>query len=366
MKPRSIESQVIDFLRFPLIVGVVLIHARFFEVWSAGKVVNVERFRFAAEFMRFVTDDICSTLCVPMFFFISGYLFFRDSKYFSIDTYRQKIGKRVRTLLVPYLFWNAVVLAVYFLVQTVASGMVSGNNRPIADYSMTDFLWAFWNKDNVNGFTEIGAPIALQFWYIRDLMMVSVFSPVIYFCVKRFNVWALIVFEVFSQLNFLPDVVGLSSMAVFFFSFGAYFSIHNRSFISRSKCVNIGAVIVFIVTLVMLNEYSFGVMRGWVNLLNLLSGMLALFAVSAALMERKKVKKVKFLSDSSFMIFAVHALVLQVLQKSVLRMIGNPNDVKLIGVYLLVTVVAVAVSMGVYAVMRRWLPRFTAVITGGR
>ena len=272
----------------------------------------------------------------------------------------------MRTLLVPYLFWNAVVLAVYFLVQTVASGMVSGNNRPIADYSMTDFLWAFWNKDNVNGFTEIGAPIALQFWYIRDLMMVSVFSPVIYFCVKRFNVWALIVFEVFSQLNFLPDVVGLSSMAVFFFSFGAYFSIHNRSFISRSKCVNIGAVIVFIVTLVMLNEYSFGVMRGWVNLLNLLSGMLALFAVSAALMERKKVKKVKFLSDSSFMIFAVHALVLQVLQKSVLRMIGNPNDVKLIGVYLFITVVAVAVSMGVYAVMRRWLPRFTAVITGGR
>lgn len=366
MNSRSLESQVIDFLRFPLIVGVVLIHARFFDVWSGGQEVDVEHFHFAAEFMRIVSDDICNTLCVPMFFFISGYLFFRGINSFPFGTYREKIGKRVRTLLVPYLFWNTVVLAVYFWVQTVFPGMVSGNNRPIADYSVTDFLWAFWNKDVVNGVTEIGSPIAVQFWYMRDLMMVSVLSPVIYVCVKRFGVWALIVFEAFSQLNLLPQVVGLSITAIFFFSLGSYFSIHNRSFISRSKLLCVGAVIVFVVTLVLLRVYSFGVVRGVVNLVNMLSGMLMLFYVAASLLERENVKPVRLLSDSSFMIFAVHALLLQVLQKSLLRMISNPDDVMLIGVYLLITIVAVAVSMGVYAVMRRRLPRFTAVITGGR
>lgn len=31
--------------------------------------------------------------------------------------YKQKLKKRVRTLLVPYLFWNTVVFLLFFLTQ---------------------------------------------------------------------------------------------------------------------------------------------------------------------------------------------------------------------------------------------------------
>lgn len=365
MKSATIESKTIDFLRFSLIVGVVLIHARFTDVWTSNGVVGVAAFPVAASVMKFISGDICA-LCVPMFFFISGYLFFCGCDFFTVDVYRSKLLKRARSLLVPYLFWNAVVIAVYFLAQTIFPSMVSGNNKPIVDYTPADFMWAFWNLDVVNGVEDLASPIAFQFWYIRDLMVLCMLSPVIYFCVKRFGVWALLVFEILSQLQLLPEVVGLSTGAVFFFSAGAYFCIHKRSFVLRSRtwCVSVAAV--YLVTLFLPYVYDLGTMRGCVGLLNIMSGMAMLFTVAAVLIERKRVKSVVFLKDSAFMIFAVHALLLQILQRVALRLTGTPDDAMLIILYFVITVIAVGVSMLLYGVLRRFLPRFTAVITGGR
>jgi len=69
-------SKTIDFLRFPLIVGVVFIHTDFSNIIIQGsKQVDLRQFAvFAQVFLLF--SKLVFEVCVPLFFFISGFLFF--------------------------------------------------------------------------------------------------------------------------------------------------------------------------------------------------------------------------------------------------------------------------------------------------
>ena len=99
----ELESKVISFLRFPLIVGVVFIHAQFFVVPIDGNLIDIENFTISHEAMRILSPGICD-LCVPLFFAISGFLFFRNS-IFNSNVYLYKIKNRIKTLVIP-LFGN--------------------------------------------------------------------------------------------------------------------------------------------------------------------------------------------------------------------------------------------------------------------
>ena len=49
-----------------------------------------------------------NVVAVPVFFIISGYFFFYQTKVFGKETYFKKLKKRIRTLLIPYFLWNLV------------------------------------------------------------------------------------------------------------------------------------------------------------------------------------------------------------------------------------------------------------------
>jgi hypothetical protein len=71
------------------------------------------------------------------------------------------------------------VVGLFFLAQTLMPSLTSGASKPIMDYSALDWLKAFWAKDSPDP-DKIGMPIDYPLWFIRDLMMVMLFSPVVY------------------------------------------------------------------------------------------------------------------------------------------------------------------------------------------
>ena len=102
----KITSQTINFLRFPLIICVVSIHTVFIV---PGNLRGYEVFKYILG---------CFTgLAVPMFFIISSFLFFYDMKEFDTQKWCVKLKKRIRTLLMPYLFWNLCYLLFMLIVQ---------------------------------------------------------------------------------------------------------------------------------------------------------------------------------------------------------------------------------------------------------
>ena len=160
-------SKTIMFLRFPLIVSVVFIHAGLEGVVIGGNVtVHDGQFPIYESVYHVITNEL-ARVSVPLFFFISGFLFFYRTD-FSMKAYGQKLKKRVRTLLVPYVFWNAAALLAFVTIQIFMPSLTSGNNKPILDYGLPDYLDLFW-----------GHPISYQFWFIRDLMVVVLVSPLV-------------------------------------------------------------------------------------------------------------------------------------------------------------------------------------------
>lgn len=96
-------SKTIMFLRFPLIVAVVFIHTNLADVMINGRLlVNEGQFPIHDLFRHIITNEL-ARIAVPLFFFISGFLFFYHTD-FSMKMYKQKLKKRVRTLLVPICF----------------------------------------------------------------------------------------------------------------------------------------------------------------------------------------------------------------------------------------------------------------------
>ena len=116
----------------------------------------------------------------PLFFLVSGFLFFQ--KYDgSWATYKEKLSRRVKTLLIPFLIWNFATYLVYFAGESIPATKVYFATKywpPIRSFTALDYANAFF------GFT-VKFPMSYQFWFIRDLMVMVVLSPLIYLLLKR-------------------------------------------------------------------------------------------------------------------------------------------------------------------------------------
>ena len=106
-------SKTIMFLRFPLIVAVVFIHTNLADVMINGRLlVNEGQFPIHDLFRHIITNEL-ARIAVPLFFFISGFLFFYHTD-FSMKMYKQKLKKRVRTLLVWFLICFGIQSCFYY------------------------------------------------------------------------------------------------------------------------------------------------------------------------------------------------------------------------------------------------------------
>ena len=88
----------IENLRFPLVLLIIMLHCYTSTVFQIPG--HIYYFRVVYPFALWLGET-----GVPAYFFISGLLLFYSKK-----TYDQKIRDRMHTLLVPYFFFNAVIL----------------------------------------------------------------------------------------------------------------------------------------------------------------------------------------------------------------------------------------------------------------
>lgn len=367
MSAEELQSKVIDFLRFPLIVGVVFIHTDFSDIVMAGvKQISFVNYPIFSRIF-FLFSKVIFEACVPLFFFISGFLFFYKTAGFSREIYLQKLKNRIRSLLVPYIFWNLLIILFLMLAQTFLSGsLVSGRNKLITDYNLLDWLWSFWDTSHVNPLTKKTLPINSPFWFIRDLMVVVLFSPLIYILIKKLRAYAVIILGllwIFNPFFYLP---GLSIVSFFFFTAGAYFSIHKMNFVEVLKPM-LRALAPLYILIVAMALYFVG--TGWWSYLycaGVIVGLVLAITVSAYFIDSGKWHLNPFLTNGSFFIYAYHRLPLVFVIKILFKWLHPRSDGALLLLYLACPAIVILLGLLIYSLLRQWLPRFTAVISGGR
>lgn len=177
--PDRETSQTIGLLRWVLMVLVVVIHTNLVpdSGAAAGSYASVYH---AAEHVVWLAN--------PLFFLISGYLFMAIPKGFSMRSYGEKLRRRLRTWLLPYLLWNALFLC-FYMVASMRFPALSGVVPSLHEIRFADVLKAFVC---IRGEGLNSGPIDGPLWFLRDLMALALLLPLCYGIV-RMNRFSLIV-----------------------------------------------------------------------------------------------------------------------------------------------------------------------------
>lgn len=230
----SLLSRTIYNLRFPLTVGVVFMHNRMGTVMIQGQELNYNQWPVVRYLMNFACE-VLPTICVPLFFFISGFLFFYNAD-FNESTYKRKLKSRYKSLMIPYLIWNFIG---FLILLTQIHPRFIPFFPLLQDFrvDISTFLCSFWVIQLPMGTGDFTCPIDGPLWYVRDLIILIVAAPFLYYIIKKIGIGLLVLLGLAWFFTLLKGIGlhELSHQSIFFFPLGAYFGINRLNFVCLIK-----------------------------------------------------------------------------------------------------------------------------------
>lgn len=366
---KSIRSQSLDLLRFPLAIIVLVRHVFAYTSFTIyGTPIDVNQSPLLREVNLFITGFL-NDQSVPIYFFISGYVFFlgRD---FAKEVYLHKLTNRVKSLLIPYIIWNAItILYTYSLRLPIFSSFFPNINKDASDLSISTVLSFFWNCNTDSMNTAI-YPIDGPLWFVRDLMILVLFTPLLYYLVKRtkaiFIVSTAIIWFLFAYLH--AGHFNQLATALFFFSFGAYMSIYKKDMLLYFNRYFTQSILLYfsLSLLYVASAHWFPMFTDTIKRLNILIGLYFAYNLSSYLIIKKKITVSKFLTASSFFIYVTHCIIHKRLIQLTYSIINPTNEVAILSVYIVTTITLIGLLLGCFYLLQRFTPKFLQVITGRR
>ncbi len=339
-----------------MMVAVVFIHVTL--TYDNGTMLfdEYQNYLYAA-FTSNLFSQTLARMAVPVFFLISGYLFFYRTN-FSVATYVGKLQKRSRTLLVPYLFWNSLFLLFGYTLSKIG---ISTNGFASYSFSPEECLAALWARE------KSGCPAVYPFWFIRDLMVCVVFSPIIWLLIQKTKYALPLALGIlwYFELPFIP-LAGFSNTALFFFSLGASFSINQVNIVTLCNRFRGGYCIIlipFIVADVLTKGEACNL---YIHHAGILLGLVCLFKAASHGINSGMVKVHPFLSSASFFIFATHVPWFLKLEIELVQKHLPTAEWCMTLHYFFKAIFIVLFALATYYILKRFAPKPMAIITGGR
>ncbi|MFZ5811184.1 MAG: acyltransferase family protein [Thermodesulfobacteriota bacterium] len=339
-------SQRIDVLRLILIFLIVLAHgARLLT----GLVPGLES---GTRFVISIFNDNITHSAIPLFFIISGYLFLRKFD-LSVPAYLTMCRKKLLSIFVPYLLFNLIwVLWLYF----VGSIEMFGSRSFLVQEGI-------WTKLFGLGTVPVNYPL----WFLRDLLIVFIVSPVFLVFYKEAPLIGVV------MLFFLWTVC---SGAVSFSFYGNAFAFYVGGLLSRYdfNLKNSGFLDKYIypsfvmLTTIMIFHEQIGMSPSSYHFIfkcNMLLGVLFFWCLS----RYSFIKNNRFLhvgAAYSFFIYLTHEPTLSITQTSILSRF-QPQGIVFQVLYFFITAIVTMIFLGFLgAALSRIVPGVYAVATGSR
>jgi surface polysaccharide O-acyltransferase-like enzyme len=153
-----------------------------------------------------ITAGFWGNCAVPIFYSISGYLFFHEA--LKLSDILRKMKKRYKTLLIPF-----IIAALYYPLFFIIMELTPLNNY-IDRGSYIDFCKTKPISDIINmlfyGSCD-GYPWAYHLWFMRDLITIILLSPILFYLriwLKYYSIFIpILLFLVFPQIRFLDALI---------------------------------------------------------------------------------------------------------------------------------------------------------------
>lgn len=303
-------------------------------------------------FSKIVTK-IITPAAVPLFFIISGALFYRN---YRNDDYLLKLKSRIKSLLLPYLLWN--ILNMLFSILT----------------SYTFVSKYFINREKfVISLTNILRGIFLygcnkQFWFIFCLFIFALSAPIIYSLIKNKYIAILSIIVLVILDNFgigLPEVIFFSRTSIIYYMIGAFIGKHYFDWFCNKA--NRNRIIISWLFLICSLIWQGVVVYRQIDVNPIIINIhLLIFACSLWVsMDCIKDIKVKEFMKHSFMVFALHFNVSAVITK-LLYLIFPSNYIFAVPNFILTTVSTLVIIETVTQILKHLMPAVYVILSGGR
>lgn len=331
-----------------LLLMVLFIHSDF----TVLVYVNEPRVNIFIDFLNFFNANVLSFI-VPTFFLISGFLFFRNGVNLTVDDYKQKYKSRLKTLVIPYLLWNFIGMAVFLIKLYSPLRQFFPQYNP-ADFQGFRILVGFWQV------SENGYPFDMPLWFLRDLIIFQLLCPLIEFILKRCGFISSAIFAL--PLILAEDAV-FQRYAVdfFYFSLGAVISAKLKNgFLSDKHTVLAALLYAIMVTISYLAPDHL-----YITVIKIACGALMISKI-AMLLGRANVFMPEFTIKSSFFVYAFHGLFVSVINKLVTGMLPPTSNLAAFADYIAVFALLYCISGITYVTMKKLAPKPLSILTGSR
>jgi fucose 4-O-acetylase-like acetyltransferase len=359
LKVTAAVSERINLLRFPMALAVVWIHANDLEFhFQGGRSVTAAMPPVELGFIHWISE-VLARIAVPMFFVISGFLLFSTPK---VDwaTYWEKLGRRVHSLLIPFLVWNSVMVAVYLLGHAIPW------TRPFFKQPLVDF-GNFRIEPVLNAiFGYRGEPLDVPLWFVRDLLLLVILSPALRWAIgfAPLPVFLLLGSRFFGFLSSPLPILGPES--TLYFCIGLWFGKIGLPADPKLAIRRTALALWLFGTLYEAATEPTGAAGMVIHYANISLGVAAVWWLTLdVIAHRSSTRALLRWAPDSFFLFASHGLVINIVRKLIFSGVSTPSGtVAFLLIYGVTPVVTVLICVGANRFLNRFAPPI-AIALGG-
>jgi len=346
-KPQTIPSNLssrIDLLRIVLITGIMYIH-----VPGARPGPNAIADHASLQWLVLFFDNGLFRVGVPCLSVISGYLLaMRPPKDF-----RTLVGIKSRSILLPFLIFN---LAAYWLVAAWQSTGCLCGFSDLANPTLTQRLTLIFAID--------GNPIDLPLYFLRDLFVCLMLSPLLLALVRR---WPVITLAVIAAILLwgVRTYVLLRTDILLSFSFGLAMATHRWNAMRLDRFGLAAAIpLIAVCALIATSDFN-GVAEtpliSAIRKICLFTAMICVWILAGKGVQSRFGPAIAERARYSFLIFCAHFPLLVPIASG-LQHWGVPYPL----VFLISPPLATSLIIGFYKLLERISPELLSILTGSR
>jgi surface polysaccharide O-acyltransferase-like enzyme len=350
-------SKKISVISFLSIILVVFIHSNNLTTRFLGSTQTLAGSDVNNFIQLFISNGV-ARIAVPLFFLISGYLFFFNFNP-TLNSFIVKYKKRFFSLFMPFLFWSIWGLLLYYILQLSPMSTPFFTNELIKDYSTKKIISTIFLN-----------PIPVQLWFIQDLIKLTIASPLIYFYVSKTSYFSIVPFVLIWFFNININFLYINPMGILFFILGSFLSIKGIDvslIIKKPKLVK-SFLFLWLASLFITTYLS---IKGISSLdcfckLSIIIGLLAVWFNYDIFCENSWIEnKVFYLSPYTFFIYASHEPILTIFKKIMLKIIAVSTYANLF-VYVVAPILTIVFSITIGLILKKNTNLFYKIITGRR
>lgn len=347
MKLSVYNSTKIGNISFILILMVVYIHSYYLES------VHYTLSNGIQKIVGSITD-----VAVPLFYAISGFLFFNGVS--EVSDCLPKIKKRVHTLIIPYLIWNIIFVLWYVLLSLLPIGSLYVNSDVLSGLSLLRPIESFYCL-----FVE---PAGFHLWFLRDLIVFVIISPLLYYLIKYTKWFAFIILVILTGW--------MIRCWLSYFVLGGIVVMYKSQIIDFFKTI-LGRRLTICCVLVYLGYSIFsgfenakmedGIVYNYLFQFYILIPIIAIWG-GYDLIVNENHPQLKLLiknANYTFFIYLFHEPTFNILKKIGIKVLGN-SEFALIGLYLINPILMVITSIAIGKLLRKYVPCIYKILTGNR